>query len=151
MMARVGLDGFCLSLIVPMGFGFAISFLRHGDIKYNYGQFWNVIFIHTNQQHGPHWDVRWQIDLAVSVVWIACVFQTGRWIARLVPERETAGCVAVVLAGWIVMFATQRMLILSPLMLTAGIIHCIALFAGALAARGKSHGQANACPASRMG
>ena len=81
-MARLGLTGFVMTMLVPVGFTFLVSSLRHGDFKYNHDQLWSIVFIHTNQQHRPHWDVRWQINLAVILLWAACVFQTGRWIAR---------------------------------------------------------------------
>ncbi len=137
-MACLGLVGFLRNQVIFLAIFLALSWTTHGDIRYTHEGLWSVLM--TRGRSLPrHWTVRWQIELVLHLLQAAWLFQTGRWIARQVPGREGAACVAVALTGWIAILSMEllsRPGIIkfrpTPELFTMGVVHDIALIAGAL-------------------
>jgi len=108
-------------------------------LSYQHGDFTpNWIWTNTakNPASPPHFEARWQIDIVLWLLYSARLIRTGRWIARRLPGRETAGCVSVALTGWIAVLVIPGFSV-SPSFYAVSLTNDLILFAGALWMRGR--------------
>ena len=96
-MARLGLTGFARNFAVAFGIFILFQWLLHGDIRYRHDWIWKML---TVDHAKAHLSLRWQMQLAVWLLYSARLMLTARWIARSSGGREMAACISVAFAGW---------------------------------------------------
>ena len=146
-MARWGLTGFAMNVLVPLGLFAVISILdvfgpgRGIDIRYRHDWVYTYFLTNTQKNHAlpPNFELTWLVQLSFYVLWVSMRFQTGRWIARRVPSREVAGCAAISLVGWTAIVVLEVLwhqgsipVTPSPHIVPTGIANDLILLAGAL-------------------